>query len=63
LASVATMILPQLSHLIKVNDPLPDALFQLELKEGARVEDRRSGQLVAYEYRPKPPELLGKYSL
>jgi hypothetical protein len=45
---------------IKVNEPLPDTLFQLELKEGARVEDRRSGQLVAYEYRPKPPELLGK---
>jgi hypothetical protein len=45
---------------IKANEPLPDALFRLEIKEGARVEDRRSGQLLAYEYRPKPPELLGK---
>ncbi len=45
---------------IKVNEPLPAALFQLESKEGARVEDRRSGQLVAYEYRPKPPEILSK---
>jgi hypothetical protein len=45
---------------IKLNEALSDALFQLEIRVGARVEDRRSGQLVAYEYRPKPPELLGK---
>jgi len=45
---------------IKVNQPLADELFQLEIRQGARVEDRRSGNLVTYEYRPQPPELLGK---
>ncbi len=45
---------------IKVNEPLPEELFQLEIEQGARVQDRRSGRLVTYEHRPKPPELLGK---
>lgn len=45
---------------IKVNEPLSEELFQLEIEQGARVEDRRSGSLVTYEYRPEPPELLGK---
>jgi hypothetical protein len=45
---------------IKLNEALPEELFRVEIREGARVEDRRSGRLVAYEYRPQPPELLGK---
>lgn len=45
---------------IKVNEPLLEELFQLDIEQGARVQDRRSGRLVTYEHRPKPPELLGK---
>ncbi len=45
---------------IEVNAPLADELFRLEIREGARVQDKRSGQLVAYEYRPQPSDLLGK---
>jgi hypothetical protein len=45
---------------IQVNVPLPDELFRLELKEGVRVRDRRKGHLLTYEYRPTPPQLLGK---
>jgi len=45
---------------IEIGAPLPDELFRLELKEGIRVRDRRKGYLVTYEYRPKPPQLLGK---
>ena len=45
---------------IEIDAPLPDELFRLELKEGVRVRDRRKGYLLTYEYRPKPPQLLGK---
>ncbi len=45
---------------IKVDEPLPEELFQLEIEQGARVQDRRSGRLLTYEHRPQPPELLGK---
>ncbi len=45
---------------IKVNEPLSEELFQLEIEQGAPVQDCRSGSLVTYEYRPEPPELLGK---
>ncbi|MBN2128978.1 MAG: redoxin domain-containing protein [Sedimentisphaerales bacterium] len=45
---------------IEVDTPLPSEMFRLELKEGVRVRDRRKGYLVTYEYRPKPPRLLGK---
>ena len=45
---------------IKVNEPLGDRLFCLEIPEGVRVQDKRSGQVVTYEYRPKPAELVGK---
>jgi hypothetical protein len=45
---------------IKVNERLPEELFQLEIEQGARVQDRRSGSLITHEYRPEPPELLGK---
>jgi hypothetical protein len=45
---------------IRIDEPLSDELFRCEIREGARVEDRRSGRSVTYEYRPKPPELLGQ---
>ena len=45
---------------IEINQPLADDLFRLEIREGARVQDKRSGRLITYEYRPKPAGLLGK---
>ncbi|MGE5295773.1 MAG: TlpA disulfide reductase family protein [Solirubrobacterales bacterium] len=44
----------------EVNSPLADDLFRLEIREGASVQDKRSGQLVVYEYQPQPTDLLGK---
>ncbi len=45
---------------IEANSPLADDLFQLEIREGARVQDKRSGSLVTYEYQSQPADLLGK---
>jgi hypothetical protein len=44
----------------RVNVVLADDLFRLQMREGARVQDRRSGRLVAYDYKPAPPELVGR---
>jgi hypothetical protein len=45
---------------IEANAPLADELFTLAIPEGARVQDKRSGRLVTYEYQSKPADLLGK---
>ncbi len=45
---------------VRVNETLPDDLFQIELKKGIQVVDSRSGRAVRYTYEPDPPELVGK---
>jgi hypothetical protein len=45
---------------IEVNTQLVDDLFRLDIREGARVQDKRSGRLVTYEYQSQPADLLGK---
>ena len=44
----------------RVNERLPDDLFQIELKKGVQVIDSRSGRTVHYTCEPDPPELVGK---
>jgi len=44
----------------RVNMPLADDLFRLQIREGARVQDKRSGRLVTYDYKPAPPGLVGR---
>jgi hypothetical protein len=45
---------------IRINEKLPDDLFKIEFKEGARISDSRFGRTVTYTYRPDPPDLTGK---
>jgi len=44
----------------RVNVPLGDDLFQLRIREGARVQDKRSGRLVTYDFKPAPADLVGR---
>jgi hypothetical protein len=44
----------------RVNEKLPDELFQIELKRGVTVVDSRSGRTTRYTYEPEPPQLVGK---
>ena len=44
----------------RINKPLPDELFRMEIKEGAMVADSRSGRTITYTYKPEPPNLVGK---
>lgn len=41
---------------IRVNEQLPDELFQMEFKEGVRVVDCRFGELVTYPYKANRTE-------
>jgi hypothetical protein len=45
---------------VRVNDKLPDELFQMEFEEGLYVADSRSGKSVFYNYIATPPSLIGK---
>jgi hypothetical protein len=45
---------------VKINEKLPDELFQMEFIEGLYVADRRSGKTVVYIYRPTYPSLIGQ---
>ncbi len=45
---------------VRVNEKLPDGLFQIELKKGVQVVDSRSGRTTRYTYEPEPPQLIGK---
>ena len=44
----------------RVNDKLPDELFEMKFEEGLTVIDRRSGKSVIYNYIATPPSLIGK---
>ena len=44
----------------RVNEELPDELFQMKFEEGLTVIDRRSGKSVIYNYIATPPSLVGK---
>jgi hypothetical protein len=44
----------------RINEPLPDELFQMQIKEGAMVTDSRSGRTITYTYKPELPNLVGK---
>jgi hypothetical protein len=44
----------------RINEPLPDELFRMQIKEGATVTDSRSGRTITYTYEPEPPNLVGK---
>lgn len=45
---------------VRINEELPEALFQMEWKEGIYVVDRRSGETVVSKYVDVPPSLLGR---
>ena len=38
---------------VKVNEPLPEALFAVEFNEGERIQDQTTNPLVTYRYKPK----------
>jgi hypothetical protein len=44
---------------VRINEELPDTLFQMEWKEGVYVLDERSGKMVISQYVAIPPSLLG----
>jgi len=44
----------------RINERLPEKLFRMEIKEGAKVVDSRSGRTVTYAFKPDPPDLVGK---
>jgi len=45
---------------IRINEPLPDDFFHIELKEGVKVLDDRGAEFRSYVYVPEPPKLLGQ---
>ena len=45
---------------VRINDKLPDELFEMKFEEGRTVVDNRSGMTVAYKYIATPPSLVGK---
>jgi hypothetical protein len=45
---------------IRVNEPLPDAIFHIDLKEGVEVQDHRGDEFRRYIYTPEPPSLIGR---
>jgi hypothetical protein len=45
---------------VRINDKLPDELFEMKFEEGLTVIDRRSGKTVVYNYIAMPPSLIGK---
>jgi hypothetical protein len=45
---------------VRINEPLPDELFAMELKEGVKVVDSRYGRTITYTQKPGPPNLVGK---
>jgi Leucine-rich repeat (LRR) protein len=45
---------------VRVNEALPESLFQMEWKEGIDVADRRSGETVWSKYVAIPPSLVGR---
>ncbi len=45
---------------VRINDKLPDELFEMKFEEGLTVIDRRSGKSVIYNYIATLPSLIGK---
>jgi hypothetical protein len=45
---------------VRINEELPDKLFEMEFKEGVKVVDSRRGRTRTYEYKPEPPDLVGQ---
>lgn len=45
---------------VRINEKLPDELFEMKFDEGVKVVDSRRGQTQTYEYKPEPPDLVGK---
>lgn len=45
---------------VRVNETLPDELFKMKLEEGVKVVDSRRGRTRTYEFKPEPPDLVGK---
>lgn len=45
---------------VRVNEPLPDEMFRVELKEGVEIQDHRGEEFRRYIHVPQPPSLLGK---
>jgi len=45
---------------IRVNEPLPDEMFHIEIKEGVEIQDHRGKEFRRYIYVPEPPELRGR---
>ena len=45
---------------VRINENLPDELFAMKFKEGVKVVDSRRGRTMTYEYKPDPPDLVGK---
>jgi len=45
---------------VQINECLPEKLFRMDIKKGAKVVDSRFGRTVTYAYKPDPPDLVGK---
>ena len=45
---------------VRVNEELPDKLFEMKFEEGLTVFDSRSGKTLIYNYIATPPSLIGK---
>ncbi|UCF17258.1 MAG: hypothetical protein JSW59_07310 [Phycisphaerales bacterium] len=45
---------------VRINEELPDELFEMKLEEGVKVVDSRRGRTRTYTYKPDPPDLVGK---
>ena len=45
---------------VRINEALPDELFEMKLEEGVKIVDSRRGRTQTYEYKPEPPDLVGK---
>ena len=45
---------------VRINEELPDELFAMKLEEGIKVVDSRRGRTRTYNYKPGPPDLVGK---
>ena len=45
---------------VRINETLPDELFEMNLEEGVKVVDSRRGRTRTYTYKPEPPDLVGK---
>jgi hypothetical protein len=45
---------------VRINEPLPNKLFEIEFKEGVKVVDSRYGRTITYTHKSAPPKMTGK---